>query len=126
VDGGAIGGQEGEFRFDGKKTIVGHFFVVFCAFCAFSWLSSIIRKDSAFSAISAVNIFIKNVRLLLNIPAMFGIITIATEVAEDGGQVAREKPIFWLVSQCFKHLNLYNLNLFRISIFRISYLCFRG
>jgi hypothetical protein len=32
----------------------------------------------------------------LNIPAEFGIITIATKVTEDGGQVAREKPIFWL------------------------------
>jgi len=44
----------------------------------------------------------------------FGIITIATEVAEDGGQVAREKPIFWLNSQCFEHYDLGNLNLFRI------------
>jgi hypothetical protein len=34
--------------------------------------------------------------------AMFGIITIATEVAEDGGQVAREKPIFWLKKPVFR------------------------
>jgi len=52
---------------------------------------------------------------------MFGIITIATEVAEDGGQVAREKPIFWLNSQYFEHFNLGNLNLFSLpqnAVFR--------
>jgi len=31
----------------------------------------------------------------------FGIITIAIEMAEDGGQVAHEKPIFWQNSQGF-------------------------
>jgi hypothetical protein len=45
---------------------------------------------------------------------MFGIITIAIEMAEDGGQAAREKPIFWLNSQCFEHLYFGNLNLLRI------------
>jgi hypothetical protein len=33
--------------------------------------------------------FVKIVRFLLNIPAQFGIITIAIDMAEDRGQVAR-------------------------------------
>jgi hypothetical protein len=40
-------------------------------------------------AVKKSQIFNKKVRISLNIPAKFGIITIATEVAEDGGQVAR-------------------------------------
>jgi hypothetical protein len=35
--------------------------------------------------------FTKNIRLLLNILAEFGIITIAIEMAEDGGPAAHEK-----------------------------------
>jgi len=36
--------------------------------------------------------FLKKVWISLNIPAKFGIITIATEMAVDGGLVAHEKP----------------------------------
>jgi hypothetical protein len=39
---------------------------------------------------------------------MFGIIIIATEVAEDGGQVARDNPFSGEKSQCFEHFNLGN------------------
>ena len=52
--------------------------------------------------------FAKNVKNILNNINMFGIIHTAIEMAEDGGQVAREKPIFWLNSQCFEHCNLGN------------------
>jgi len=47
--------------------------------------------------------FPKKVLFLLNIPPRFGIIIIAIEMAVDGGQVAREKPIFWQKNQCFEH-----------------------
>jgi len=55
----------------------------------------------------------------MNLRVEFGIITIAIEMADSRrtariGQVAREKPIFWLKSQYFEHLNLCNLNLFSL------------
>jgi hypothetical protein len=46
----------------------------------------------------------------LNFIIMFGIITIVTEVAEHGGQVAHEKPIFVNKSRVFKHFGVLMTN----------------
>jgi len=100
--------------------LFGHFLLSFVHFLLIFLLNHLCSY--ALCSCALMNFFFKKVHFPLNIPAMFGIIIIAIEMAVDGGQVAREKPIFWLISQCFEHFIFVHSNLFRISIlgFRIS------
>jgi len=63
-----------------------------------------------------VNFFYQKSYIFIEHFGEFGIIIIATDVAEDGGQVAREKPIFWQNSQDFEHLNFCNSDLFSLPL----------